>query len=235
MRIALNGETWIEPQPCINFIGAGATVECDRPNARINVTLPAGGTGPQGPAGAIGPQGPQGIQGPAGADGAQGPQGVQGPAGADGAQGPAGPSGVTSVRLTADRTNSALALADATGLNFAVTAGKFYGFKFLVMFQTAATTTGIQLAVNAPANNFIVYRVETPTSLTATTDSSRRAVNTGAATTAIDAANANTLAVIEGLVNPTANGTLIVRFGSEVASSNAVIKAGSIGFLWEAA
>lgn len=143
-----------------------------------------------------------------------------------------GGGGPVTVRLTADRATTLTAYQDATGLSFAVTAGQFYSFYFWVMFQTAATTTGLNLSLNAPANNFLVFNVDTPTSATARTLSNRRAVNTGATATAIDAANANTLAVIRGTINPTASGTLIVRFASEIAGSNVTVKAGSSGVLY---
>jgi hypothetical protein len=71
----------------------------------LNLIIPRGDPGPQGPIGATGPQGPQGIQGPIGATGPigpqgpigntgpQGPQGIQGPIGATGPIGPQGPKG----------------------------------------------------------------------------------------------------------------------------------------------
>ena len=142
-----------------------------------------------------------------------------------------GGGGPATVRLTADATNSTTALADATGLSFAVSAGAFYAFQFLVMFQTEGTASGIKLAANAPANSYIVYNISTPLTATTATLSNRRAVNTGAATASIDAANANTLAVFDGLLAPTAAGTLILRFASETTTI-ARIKAGSAGVLY---
>lgn len=56
---------------------------------------PKGDTGPQGPTGDIGPQGPKGDTGPQGPTGDTGPQGLQGPKGETGAQGPVGPAGPT--------------------------------------------------------------------------------------------------------------------------------------------
>ncbi|MGH8235405.1 MAG: hypothetical protein ACREXP_00095 [Steroidobacteraceae bacterium] len=217
-----------------------------------------GATGPQGPpgadgaAGATGSQGIQGIQGatgatgPAGADGAagaagsQGIQGIQGvkgdtgdtgPAGADGANG----TGVVGVKLTADLAAvTATALADATGLSFSLTANRYYAFRFYIRFQSAATTTGAQFAINAPANTFLNYRVRT--SLTAAaagaaTERTARAVNVGTASASADAINSDLLATIEGVIKPTSNGTLIVRQATEVASSGITVKAGSCGIL----
>ena len=96
------------------------------------------------------------------------------------------------------------------------------------MFQTAATTTGIRLTQTAPSGATVVAQWSTPTTLTASTLANQRAADAGAATTAIDTANANTLASGELLVVTGATaGNLQIRFASEVAGSNAVIKAGS--------
>lgn len=206
----------------------------------------AGATGAQGPQGTQGPQGPQGIQGltgdtgaagAAGADGAQGPQGNAGAQGIQGAQGDPGAGFAASVKLTADLAAvTATALADATGLSFSLTANHYYAFEFWIRFQSAATTTGAQFAINAPANTYLVYRVET--SLTAAaagapTMRTARAVNIGTASASVDAANADMLAIVKGIVRPTANGTLIVRQATEVAASGITVKAGSCGTLMD--
>lgn len=137
------------------------------------------------------------------------------------------------VRLTVDRTNSTTSLADATGLSFAVEANKTYAFDFYIRWRSAATTTGIQLSINAPASpTALVFHIETPTSTTAIADSVRRAADTGAATSGIDTQNADTFAKITGLLINGANaGTLIIRFASEVDASTVTIKAGSVGVL----
>lgn len=222
---------------------------------------PAGPTGPQGPSGAGGATGPQGPQGPAGSDGAdgatgpqgpqgdpgsagsqgiQGIQGIQGPAGADGAAGATGAAGLgfgAVVKLSADLAAvTTTALADATGLSFALTSGRFYSFQFWIRFSTAATTTGAQFAVNAPANSYIVYRTET--SLTAAaagapTFRTARAVDIGTASASADAINGNLLAIVQGMIKPSANGTLIVRVGTEVAASGVTVRAGSCGILMD--
>jgi hypothetical protein len=189
----------------------------------------ASGQGPQGPPG---PQGPQGPQGNTGSQGIQGPPGNDGAQGIQGIQGPPGPSNLATVRLTQDRsTTSNSVYSDATGLSFALIAGQFYIFEFNIIFQTVAATTGINLSVNGPAASFIVFDINTPTSLTAMTVSNRRAYDTGAATTGVDLANQNLLATIWGIVAPIANGTLTVRFRSEVSNSGVTIKAGSAGKL----
>jgi hypothetical protein len=205
-----------------------------------------GATGPQGPqgdagaagsAGATGPQGLQGDPGSPGSQGIQGIQGVQGPAGNNGSPGAPGLGFGAIVKLSADLAAfTATALADATGLSFAVLANRSYSFQFWIRFSSAATTTGAQFAVNAPANSYIVYRTET--SLTAAaagapTFRTAIAVNTGTASASVNAANANMLAIIQGMVRPSADGTLIVRCGTEVAASGITVRSGSCGVLYD--
>lgn len=131
-------------------------------------------------------------------------------------------------RLTADVTNSTTTLANVTGLAVAVDANSTYAIDARVMFQTAAITTGIRLSQTVPAGATVVAQWSTPTSLTAATLANQRAADTGAASTAIDVANANTLATGSLLVITGATaGNLQIRFASEVAASNAVVKTGS--------
>ena len=203
----------------------------------------AGPTGPAGTSGSVGPQGPAGLDGSNGAAGAQGPQGIQGiqgVAGGDGAPGSNGANGLgfgAVVKLSADLVAvTTTALADATGLSFALTSGRFYSFQFWIRFSTAATTTGAQFAINAPANSYLVYRTET--SLTAAaagapTFRTARAVNIGTASASADSINGNLLAIVQGMIQPSANGTLIVRVGTEVAASGVTVRAGSCGILMD--
>jgi hypothetical protein len=201
---------------------------------------PAGvGTqGPKGDPGSIGPAGPQGIQGlpgvglqgpkgdpgTTGATGQQGPQGIQGPAG------PAGP-GPTTVALAADVSNaSAVAntLQDVTGLSFPVVAGQRYRFRFVIHYTAAATTTGSRWSVNGPATSQLAYRSEySLTATSRTVNDGLSAYNLPAAANASSAAAAGNIAVVEGIISPSANGNVIARFASEVANSAIVAKAGS--------
>ena len=135
---------------------------------------------------------------------------------------------LTTVRLAADVTNNTTTLANVTGLAIALAANSTYTIDAKVMFQTAATATGIRLTQTAPAGATVVAQWNTPTSLTARTLANQRAADTGAATTGVDVANANTLACGSLLVMTGATaGNLQIRFASEVAGSNAVVKAGS--------
>ena len=135
---------------------------------------------------------------------------------------------LSTVRLAADVTNNTTTLANVTGLALALAANSTYEIDGRVMFQTAATTTGIRLTQTVPSGATVVAQWNTPTSLTASTLANQRAADAGATTTAIDTANANTLATTSILVVTAATaGNLQIRFASEVSGSKAVVKAGS--------
>lgn len=162
--------------------------------------------------------------------GAPGPQGIQGP------QGPAGPANLITVKLEADISPAATAIAaaDITGLSFPVTANTHYTYRFLILFQTTATTTGIRLGVTHPAATLTAYTANIPAAADGAagmysgwgTTSGDLVVGTGA-----QAINTTYLATIEGVLLPSANGTLQARYATEVANSAVTVKRGSAGTL----
>lgn len=139
--------------------------------------------------------------------------------------------GANTVVLASDVTNNnatANTIADVTGLSFPVTAGQRYKFKFFITYSAAATTTGSRWSINGPATTLLAYRSDY--SLTATSrtfNNGQNAYNLPAAANATSAvvAAAN-MAVIEGMITPSASGTVIARFASSVLSSAIVAKAG---------
>lgn len=134
---------------------------------------------------------------------------------------------LSTVRISSDVTSNSTSLINATGLVLALEANSTYAIDARVMFQAASTSTGIRLSQTVPSGATVVAQWNTPTSLTSRTLANQRAANSGAATTSIDSANANTLATGSLLVITGATaGNLQIRFASS-SSNNAVIKAGS--------
>lgn len=74
---------------------AQASITGDTGDVTLNMTIPRGNTGAQGPKGDTGATGPQGEQGPAGEQGPTGAQGPKGDPGATGSQGPKGDPGIS--------------------------------------------------------------------------------------------------------------------------------------------
>lgn len=134
--------------------------------------------------------------------------------------------------LAADVTNNngvANTIQDVTGLSFAVVSGETYWFRFTIQFTSAATTTGSRWSINGPAASALRY--DSCYSLTATTltfNEGLAAYDLPAASNATSAATGSNMAFVEGFITPSADGTVIARFASEVASSAIVAKAGSM-------
>jgi len=135
------------------------------------------------------------------------------------------------VVLGADVTNNnavANTISDVTGLSFPVVSGETYWFQFVIAYTAAATTTGSRWSINGPASPTLLNYMSEYT-LTATSNT----VNSGSAYDSPATANATSLtsgniARITGIIKPSANGTVIARFASEVANSAIVAKAGSL-------
>ena len=132
--------------------------------------------------------------------------------------------------LTGDVANSnavANTLANITGLTHDVVSGTSYYFKAVILYTSAATTTGARFTVNGPTMTAVGYRSEyTLTSTTTTLNSHLNALQLPAASNATALLLGN-IAYIEGMFTPSANGTFAIQFASEVSSSAITAKAGS--------
>jgi hypothetical protein len=138
----------------------------------------------------------------------------------------------TITTLSSDVTNNngtANTIQDVTGLSFSVLAGKMYDFEFNIVYTAAATTTGSRWSISGPASpTYLDYTSEYSLTTTTTTRNALvQAYDSPAASNATSAATGNNRAYINGVIQPSADGTVIARFASEVASSAIVAKIGS--------
>jgi hypothetical protein len=149
-------------------------------------------------------------------------------------------SSLSSVILGADVSNADVTpntIANVTGLSFAVTAGHIYYFRFIIWYTSAATTTGSRWSINGPANSLLgfVSSIGLSAAGTAGTDTttitnvaaydSPTTVNATSPTATAGQAN---IAIMEGLINVSADGSVIARFASEITVSAITAKAGSV-------
>lgn len=79
---------------------ASASISGTTGDVSLNLTIPRGNTGAQGPKGATGDTGPQGPKGATGDTGPQGPKGETGAAGPQGPRGATGPQGEPGISPT---------------------------------------------------------------------------------------------------------------------------------------
>ena len=122
---------------------------------------------------------------------------------------------------------------DCTGLSFAVTSGTRYGFHALIWYTSAVNTTGSGWSINGPAATNMAYRSVYTLTATSQTVNHATAYNIPAASNATSLASVGgNTATIDGSVLPSADGTIIVRFMTEVDTSAVICKAGSAIEWW---
>jgi hypothetical protein len=142
-----------------------------------------------------------------------------------------GPMPRALVHLASDVVNNnavADTLQDVTGLSFPVISGKKYRFRFEFGYSSAASTTGSRWTVSGPTVTERAYWTELMN-----TSQTNRLLNGGSNAwdeSVVTAATPNigTLlqAAVWGRVQPSADGTVIGRFASEVSGSAITAKAG---------
>jgi parallel beta-helix repeat protein len=134
---------------------------------------------------------------------------------------------------SADQTISAATQTNINDLTYAVLANTDYSFECTIMYSTAATTTGIGLAVTSPAApTAITYQIRMGGFAADGTAAQYTGVGSASAdlvlSTGVVAATTNYPAYISGVLRNGANpGNLQIRGRSEIAASNAVFKQGS--------
>lgn len=121
--------------------------------------------------------------------------------------------------------------ADITGLSFSVSSGQVYRFHALIEFTAASTNTGAQWTATAPTNNFFSIKTQHPTSASSN-DVANVNVSDGGNCSATTFDTTGNLATIDGMVAPTAGGTLQLRMATEVDTSAITVKAGSTLEWW---
>lgn len=132
------------------------------------------------------------------------------------------------VKLGSDVVNNnatPLTFQDVTGLQFAVTSGKTYWFRFFCMYDSAATTTGSGWSINGPTTTYLGYYSNFTGGASTISQNQIRTAYDSPATATTTSGTAGNTAIIEGFITPSANGNVVCRFLSEVASSAITAKA----------
>jgi len=147
-------------------------------------------------------------------------------------------SSLQTVVLTSDVVNNnatANTLQDVTGLSFPVTNGKTYYFKFFISYDAAAQGGGSRWTVGGVTTTRISYISQHSLSTTTQTTNYANAVDLPAAANGTSYSTTGNSAVVEGIVVASANGSLQLKFASEIASSAITAKAGSVCYYQELA
>ena len=153
--------------------------------------------------------------------------------------------GIKTKLLGSDFASPGTTMGKATGLDYTLAAGTYW-FEYRCVFQTSVAGTAVKLGVNFSGTQTL-YTVEctgyegTTAASTGAIDQSHAAfgLRSGGAErtpsttasifgpTAIDTINANTMAIIKGVIVVTVSGDLQLYFGSEATGSTQTLKAGT--------
>jgi hypothetical protein len=124
---------------------------------------------------------------------------------------------------------------DLTGLSFAVVSGRSYRFNATIGYSSTSNNNGSNWSVNGPTNSFLAYTSRWSESSIGGYGviNSPNYNQVEAGECAVSSTTGNGFASIEGVVTPTANGTVTMRMASEAASGGTITaKAGSTLEWW---
>lgn len=131
---------------------------------------------------------------------------------------------------TAGAANS---ITSCTGLSFPVTNGVTYRFSAQINYTSSAANNGSRWTITGPTTSQLSYTSTYALSATTLTTNNAVAYGIPAASSASSANTTGNIAQIQGVLVPTANGTVTVQFASELgAPSNITCKAGSTIEYW---
>jgi len=143
----------------------------------------------------------------------------------------------TGARKAADQTFSSTTLADVSALSFSLTAGRYYYFRFVVLFRSDTAAVGIRLSVTIPTVNAFGGRVCVPAGPADATNYELQGAITASDDavigTEVQAINTDYIAIVEGTIAPSANGTLQLRAANETGTTTVTVRQGSVGLLYD--
>jgi hypothetical protein len=116
------------------------------------------------------------------------------------------------------------AYANVTGLSFPVTAGLTYSFRFVCTYEVSSTAYGTAWAIDGPTNSYLSYYSQLSPTIGGSTfvaNLNLTAYDGATATGSTDTVTGN-IAIIEGVIAPTANGTVIARFKTDATVGGTV-------------
>ena len=134
----------------------------------------------------------------------------------------------------ADIKTSGKKFIDITGLNFSVSPGNTYYFRFVVPFRSSSKDTGLKLSLDSPAG-MLSAKVQMPVESDGTDGDMQGWITSSKDSVTgkrVSKANTDYVSTIEGIISPSENGILQAKFGSESGNS-VTIRKGAIGFLYE--
>ena len=145
---------------------------------------------------------------------------------------------LTTDRLTADEPGKTDATLTNTSLSFAVTSGVYYRFRFTVLWRTTSAIHGLKLGLTTPAFTVFGATVRHIIGADGAGAELQGALTTsGGAVTGTNAPVVTTdyVSTIEGVILPSASGTLMLQYAAEATGATVTLRQGSAAELIEEA
>lgn len=139
-----------------------------------------------------------------------------------------------SVAKSSDQTFSSATLTNVTGMSFSVSSGGVYHFRFVLLVQSDTATVGIAASVTIPAATRFGATVHTIIAADGAAATFSGAVTTSGdkvSPTDVPAINTDYVEIVEGILIPSADGTLQLQAATETGTTNVIVRQGSVGFL----
>lgn len=143
---------------------------------------------------------------------------------------------VDTVRTTADVSSSSTSPVGVslTELSMAVLSGATYNYEFYIIVRTSNSADGVAFGIDIPSSLFSGELRVPQSANSAFSEFQAPITGTGVVMTASSSfpgQNTNYLAIINGLIAPAADGSIVPIFSTEVSGTTVTVKAGSCGIL----
>ncbi len=136
-------------------------------------------------------------------------------------------TGIWTCRKSATEATSLTTFIDSAEMVLPVSGAGTYLFEFIVFFHTNATTVGIRLSVNGPAASTLRWGIMNPMGAVAAGNlvGMNQSNNYNAEPVVFTAGPGPTgaMALLNGSIEATAAGDLVLRHGSETATTTSVL------------
>jgi hypothetical protein len=130
------------------------------------------------------------------------------------------------VMTTQNVENQTTTLVNLPELTFSVLSGSTYRFRFVIHYEAFNTATGSRFTLSGAATTFLSYRsMYSLGAGTQTLNPALSAYNQPAASNTSSTATAGNIAIVEGILKASEDGSVVGRFASEAPIAGAFIRA----------
>lgn len=137
---------------------------------------------------------------------------------------------VTLIQDVTNNNSTPNTLQDVTGLFFNVIANKMYRFYAFIPYTSEQNKNGSRWTIDGPATSFVNYVSRYALSVNSETVNYCDKLNLPALCN--ENSNTSNIAIIQGIIIPSANGTVKVMFASEIQNNAIIAKAGASLEYW---